>query len=591
MANNTQFLYDWNEENGFIWPGNIFQSTKDPFIRSDINDAENVDEADYNIIFNDAYTRVQTYVKMDVYSDPDINEAYIQYASNKYIMHVRVGTITSTADYDIKPDGYLSENDDKKLMFFLFDDNDKMITGMSATGKELKEKNCYLKNLKYTAKDGFYFEYANEKYFLYSQTVKCVLKDFDIPIGGLAVWDADYALKLMIPVYGNNSWNGIPVYYRKRDLANNAQYGPEIIKKHCNDIVAMYVYAPLADILNLYDTKSQTVVNYYGVKKISDNFWIFSKNISRIHPRTDSRNVDEILDDVLSDETIPWMTPSEFYNDNNTTTKNIKTGDDGYVVANAGDDGDTKTTPVWFWVNSLANWCTFKHNMRHCTTLCVWNGMNGWDPLDDIIKPNTDAKIILNRYYYDYTRFIKGVNVSSQIYRNLSMRYRYIKLPYDSKFSQYDENTFQCIKIGRVHLNNKSMLRYPFTTGIPPIMRLPSGELALIYYLVLPGMTTKHEVIWPDNMDFINSVCQAYFGSGNDKTIKEDWKRFYKLKDVLEERANDIVTDDVSTLVDADEINTIHEDIAPLNVTLNIPRQYPETLDATPDSYVEDWRR
>lgn len=591
MANNTQFFYDWNTENGFIWPGCIFQSTKDPFIKSDIYDDGNVDEADYDVIFNDTYTRVQTYAKMDVYSDLSINAAYHKYANDKYIMHARVGTITSTMNYDIIPDGHLSETDEGE--FFLFDDDNKMIIGMSKTGKKLNEKNCCLRYLKYTVEDGFYFEYGKEQYLLYSQTVNCILKDFDIPVGGLGVWDKNYELKLLIPIYSNNSWNGIPVYYKKHDLTNAVRYKPEIIKKHSNDIVAMYTEAQLADVLNLYDTKieNQPPVNYYGMKKISGNFWIFSKNIRSIQPRSESRNVDDILDDVLTDETKTWMTPSEFYNENNITTKNIKTGDDGYIVANAGDDGDNKTTPVWFWVNSLANWCTFKHNTRHCTELCVWNGMNGWDPLSDIIKPNTDAKIILNRYYYDYTRFIKGVNVSAQLYRNLSMRYRYIKLPYDSKFSQYDENTFQCIKIGRVHLNNKSMLRYPFTTGIPPIMRLPSGELALIYYLVLPGMTKKHEVIWPDNMDFINSVCQAYFGSGNDKTIKEDWKRFYKLIDVLEEKANDIITDDVSTLVDADEINTIHEDIVPLNITLNIPRQYPETIDATPDSYVEDWRR
>ena len=70
----------------------------------------------------------------------------------------------------------------------------------------------------------------------------------------------------------------------------------------------------------------------------------------------------------------------------------------------------------------------------------------------------------MQTYFYDITRFIRGTIISARTYYNKSKyQYKCIKLPYDSKFSQYDENNFQCIKIGRVHLNDKGTQRYPFT--------------------------------------------------------------------------------------------------------------------------------
>ena len=619
MARNTQLFYDWNNDvNGFIWPGNIFNESKAPFIRGDKDDSENtedLDEADYDIGFNDDDTRNFTLVKMDVYGDLSkddegkfiVPETYRQYASDKYVYQVYVGVMAEGTmplypelyKRGIKYNGYLSEGlnnvEGTKETLWLFDAGSRQIIGKTETGETLLAQAFTLSTLKFSPDDGFYFLVGNTKYLPFSQSLNCYLKD--LSVGGFAAWDEHNELKLLIPKVGSECWNGIPVYYKKRNLFNLQKYRPEAIKKHDNEIVAMFAEVPLVDKINLFDvdatTKKVTSVYYYKTREIIGSFCVWVKNMRRLWPHIDGRNADEVLDNALADESKAWMTPEEFYNKNTTTTKNIKSGQDGYTIAKVKtkDTEEKKTIPVWFWVNSLANWCTFKHNERHCTELCVWNGRNGWDELDDIIKPNSDARIILYTYFYDWTRFIRGVNVSSKIYRNNRMRYKYIKLPFESKFSQYDENNFQCIKIGRVHLDDKGMQRYPFSTGIPPVMRLPSGELALIYHLVLPGMTKKHEVIWPDNMDFINSVCQAYFGKGDDKTIKDDWKRFYKLKDVLEEKASEVVTDDVSTLIKAEEINTIREDNVLQNVTLNIPRQYPETLDATPDSYVEDWRQ
>ena len=611
MAKNTTFFYDWNVDgNGYIYPGNIFLDTKRPFVRGDKSDDEiqhDIDEGDYNIGFNTLQfisnmwvADTSTFLKADL-----LDEAYKLYRNNGYVYFVRPGTTyMQMPNYltSIKYEPWLSEGlnaDNSVPNIYLYDVGGKQIIGVNSQGQPPTTYiDCTAKNLKYDEDEGYYFAIGNDKYYLYSLSWNKKLKD--VGIAGLATWDEHYELKMFVPNGASaqsRKFSVIPVNYGKTNLLNLAQVYPVPVRCHDNEIVAIFAAVPVVDKINLYTTDVKgnvTSVDYYRTKMNVGAMYVWVQNMRRIWPKVDGRDVDKILDEALADETKAWMTPDEFYNKQTTTTKNIKSGEDGYTIAKVKtkDTEEKKTIPVWFWVNTLANWCTFKHGERHCTKLCVWNGRNGWDELDDIIKPVSDTQRILNTYYYDITRFIRGTIINAPLYYNhSSYRYKSIKLTYDSKFSQYDENNFQCIKIGRVHLNDKGTQRYPFTTGIPPIMRLPSGELALVYTLILPGMTKKHEVIYQDHMDFINSVCLAYFGKGDDKTIREDWKRFYKLKDVLEEKASDIVTDDVSTLVDAEEINTIHEEADVMNITMNIPRQYPETLDATKESFVEDWRQ
>ena len=608
MAKNTTFFYDWNVDgNGFIYPGNIFIDTKRPFIRGDKSNDEiqnDVDEGDYNIGFNSLQfihnmwvADSATFLKADQLGTS-------RYKSNGYVYYVRCGTMymqMPTYYSNIKADCWLSEgvNSDSSVPnIYFYDVGGKQIIGINSQGQPPTTYiDCTAKNLRYDETNGFYFAIGGDKYYLYSLSWGKKLKDAGVAC--VATWDEHYELKMFVSneSTATKKYSAISVNYAKTNLLNLAKTDAVPVRLHDNEIVAIFAAVPVVDKINLYTTDANgkvTSVNYYKTKMNVGAMYVWVQNMRRIWPKVDGRDVDKILDEALADETKAWMTPDEFYNKQTTTTKNIKSGEDGYTIAKVKtkDTEEKKTIPVWFWVNTLANWCTFKHGERHCTKLCVWNGRNGWDELDDIIKPVSDTQRILNTYYYDITRFIRGTIINAPLYYNhSSYRYKSIKLTYDSKFSQYDENNFQCIKIGRVHLNDKGTQRYPFTTGIPPIMRLPSGELALVYTLILPGMTKKHEVIYQDHMDFINSVCLAYFGKGEDKTIREDWKRFYKLKDVLEEKASDIVTDDVSTLIDAEEINTIHEEADVMNITMNIPRQYPETLDATKESFVEDWRQ
>ena len=275
MARNTQLFYDWNNDvNGFIWPGNIFNESKAPFIRGDKDDSENtedLDEADYDIGFNDDDTRNFTLVKMDVYGDLSkddegkfiVPETYRQYASDKYVYQVYVGVMAEGTmplypelyKRGIKYNGYLSEGlnnvEGTKETLWLFDAGSRQIIGKTETGETLLAQAFTLSTLKFSPDDGFYFLVGNTKYLPFSQSLNCYLKD--LSVGGFAAWDEHNELKLLIPKVGSECWNGIPVYYKKRNLFNLQKYRPEAIKKHDNEIVAMFAEVPLVDKINLFE--------------------------------------------------------------------------------------------------------------------------------------------------------------------------------------------------------------------------------------------------------------------------------------------------------------------------------------------------
>ena len=612
MAQYTTFYYDWNVDiGGNIWPGNILPDPLTPFVRMDMSDEElqaELDENDFGITFNEeGDRRRQTFLSAAYLSGGYNGDSEIkQYQDpSTHIWFVYPCTVSDdTPNYQkyIQYDPWLSSgfNSSKSTVkkIYIYDVNSKQIVGRALDGAMMPHSECTVAAIKWSRDLGLYWDYGGKPYYAWDQTLNKYLHELGFHHVG--TWYEDCSLRIFVPfAYGATVtvFHTMGVMYQRKDLVSGEMVKADV-QRHDNEIVALWAKVPFVDKINLC-TKNKdgkvTSVDYFRVTQNAGLFDVWVKNMHRIYPKYTGKNIDEILDNALADETKAWMTPTEFYNKSQTTTKGVKTGNDGMTIAKVkskdNETSEKQTVPIWFWSNSLANWCTFKHGERHCTELCVWNGRNGWDPLSDILKPGVKDEWVMETYFYEISRFMKGVILNTKLYRNKRFSYKYVKLPYDSKFSQYDENTFQCVKISRVHLDDKGMGRYPFTTGIPPVMRLPSGELAMIYYLVLPGMTKKHEVIYLDHADFLNSVCLAYFGKGDEKTIKDDWKRFYKLKDVLEEKANDVVTDDVSTLVDAEEINTIHEEADVMNITMNIPRQYPETLDATKESFVEDWRQ
>lgn len=339
------------------------------------------------------------------------------------------------------------------------------------------------------------------------------------------------------------------------------------------------------DKITLIDMQGGVPVAYhYNVqvsKVASENLFVLGFGEEYVEP-TKVVDADKALDNALNDSTRVWRTPSEYYSTGNSTAS-LPTGDNAYLRADAYESAETEARPTWFWLNTLANWCTFKKTSPVTTELFVWNGVNGWDRFGEIMSDEEKAQ---TKYFYDLSRFTKGTKISSAIVETSSVyTYSSLKLTKDTHFSHYDEKSFQTIRINKKTQDDLSSERYVYSVGMPNIMRLASGELEVLYILTVPGTSSTDEVIQNDNIPFVNAVCLAYFGSGDEKTIQKDWKRFFKVTD---EEAGEIVTDDDATLYDADEINTIKVE-EELSISLTVPRQYTETGLILGGDFVERW--
>jgi len=290
-----------------------------------------------------------------------------------------------------------------------------------------------------------------------------------------------------------------------------------------------------------------------------------------------STEIESLLDATV--ENVEYITPSEYYG-NIISSGNFTEGNEGYSTIRS--DGDTDV-PSWFWSDTLANWCIFRqYRGKNVYKLYVWNGRNAWDCFDDIVKHPSN-------YLYDFTNMKFGINFSC-LYQcdSMPINYSVVILKYDNNFSQYNNNNFQTLRIGKIWSDNRKTKRYPYTIGIPPIMRLSSGEIGLLYTLSIPGVNEDHPVIFPENVKFLNSICRAFFGDGEDKTIKDDWKRVDK-KNMKEDLPGVIVSSKESSLVDADEINTVKDSTSPACIEFTPFKQYIETDNIDTEAYVERW--
>jgi hypothetical protein len=292
-----------------------------------------------------------------------------------------------------------------------------------------------------------------------------------------------------------------------------------------------------------------------------------------------SETAEDARKKALLDPTRIWRTPNDYYS-SVSIVDSLPQGEAGFIRADAYESAETEGKPTWFWLNTVANWCTFKKTAANTTELYVWNGSNGWDKFTDIMLNRTKS---ISKYFYDIDVFTKGATISSVIeVSSAPYSYSTIKLTRDTRFSQYDERSFQTIKINS---DKEHRIRMVFTDGIPPIMRLPSGELEVLYTLTVSGYQESEDVVKNDFIPFVNAVCRAYFGAGDEKTIEKDWK---KLDKTVEEEAGEVVTDDESTLYAADEINTIKVE-EELSISLTVPRQYTETGLILGGDFAERW--
>lgn len=592
----TVFFYDWNyDEKGHFWPGLIYSEDKMPYCRPDLTDdeMENGDD-DGDTQFNDDKTRESTYLTAAVL---DGNSAYQNNEPLTYVKLTAAGTIGWSEANAVWYDNKIHKNTDTNLHFY--DIEGYIICGMDEDGEVLDFINCTSENLIWNKdKNAFQFKYDNHNYDLYSS--KSINGTYN-KVTNLATFATDGTIVLFIPPV-KGKVDAISTMYIKKTTMQ-----PTYAIQHRVEIVAMYAEVRDVDHLNVYST-NPTLSSQGKIEHVQFHMstWtykshhVWAKDLRKEYPPkvSDDTKAEEVLDAALKEPVNPWKTPDEFYTDWKPTEKVVK-GPNGFIKAFGRIFGKKykthvikETQPVWFWCNTLRNWCTYKRTKHHTFELFLWNGKNGWDPATKIILPVKKRALVLTKYLYDVKRFIRGPFINAKInYNNMPYAWRSIKLTDDTKFSQYDEDTFQTVKLGKTYLNNKGTRRYPFSIGIPPVFRTVAGEICLLYYLRIPGMQWWSDLIYKEHIDFINSVCQAYMGKGEDKTISQHWKRFNFVKDISEEYANEVITDEKSTLIYKPEINTIREDNEVLDISFTIPRQYFETLNGGDESYVEEWSR
>ena len=298
-----------------------------------------------------------------------------------------------------------------------------------------------------------------------------------------------------------------------------------------------------------------------------------------------------------------WITPMEYYNNHmvGSASESQQEGFFSYMMQ--------QENVKYFWVNDLCNWCTYviygyNNSYSKIFQLCVWNGRDNWIPIDQHF-------IIPDRYDLYGIAGVQGdilTNCGSKItqYRGICQslyttldsdsfafnpRYKQnasylqsieaFRLKHSTKYT-INTGSFQTIAYSTAYtdLNEiagntgytayiQSYFRSPITIGIPPVWRLPTGEIALCsrlewnsdtgfpyYYkkrigdsgfkkysiafwtdesrlnkaLGFYGIVEFDRIIDSDSVKgaaWINDLCIKFFGGGTDKTITEDWLREY----------------------------------------------------------------
>jgi len=328
---------------------------------------------------------------------------------------------------------------------------------------------------------------------------------------------------------------------------------------------------------------------------------------------TEETSEDESIEDRLKNE--DFKTPQEYYSNLDGIITTDKTQQGFHAISNSGDTSDRK----WFWCEDLKNWCSYRVAMNEyeCSNLFqlqVWNGKDNWMDViyntwgrSDFAILASDDKYSIRKYQYntinalvygtyDKTRWHNklnqknmleiargkcvavanpgtktfGSNISEDFFKQgFLLTANGFKLQKSGKYSINMPGTFQTIRWSTIPGNNdylnyddckvhgQTNALFYIPTGVPPVWRLPSGDLFLAATLDMRAdngdpyiyqfdkkaggfkkiysrnLFKNHNVhvreyrMLGDNdeaaANWINKICASFFGDGNDKTIDKDW--------------------------------------------------------------------
>lgn len=358
----------------------------------------------------------------------------------------------------------------------------------------------------------------------------------------------------------------------------------------------------------------------YTYKKYSE--YAFDKEVVNPYETLieNQKEAEQALEEALADTSIKWQTPAEYYSNNMSVTDNNV--ENPFGISNQ----------VWFWVDSLKNWCRYNYTAGILQLTC-WNGRNGWDNVGELVTlKNVMYWIPLyNKYFYSHSFFIEGPAYTNQgsdfipmrypngpvgqaYYRTIMLHRDTTVLNYNEKFqSMHDTKTYQTGErntksnagIGAfgkytnagnpiyVDETRRAIHGVP-TQYCPVIFKLTNGNLALSYYYSVNtngyGVFTDEYPFQLISPDEANERCRDVFGDGTDKTIFKDWKRF-NTTDTSEEFATEIKFDNEETLYNAMSLNRVYGSKKINNIKLFANRPNPTTNNSDIQDYLERWDR
>lgn len=178
-------------------------------------------------------------------------------------------------------------------------------------------------------------------------------------------------------VYANDTYTtfaDVDVKLQKGTSIKSAMLEPKTTNYLLNTGYKLKITYEQADIkLNTY-SYSETSKSLFGLKQFN-NVATQDPNIGDFNEKN-VKNCIELLDNdfqkfVLNTE---FITPMEYYS---SITTNALTYDSVIDDANA-----ENAIPVYFWVETLKNWCTYEYedvsSFMKVAKLKMWNGRNGW---------------------------------------------------------------------------------------------------------------------------------------------------------------------------------------------------------------------
>ena len=340
--------------------------------------------------------------------------------------------------------------------------------------------------------------------------------------------------------------------------------------------------------------------------------------------------------------------------------------------------GNANLSVTWFWCEDIKNWCSYAvysntlGNNINLFLLQVWNGKDGWIAIPNLCLSDADATAKANdrynigeiqEYFLSKARngFSSEIDNVNAVDRNVIIQQRGIqqdptytadnsrvnivsrpwhrlqtivglRLQKTTKYSINDTNNFQTIRWNSVYapvthdrLNNignfaQGNFRNPITIGVPPVWRLPTGEICLastLYYnsdggngyiyakvaegapfIKVPLGITRTSNFWVscnnilgDNdleaAAWVNSICANFFGNGNDKTIERDWLHETKMSE-NDTSEYDVSYDDMLDSSKAFEQHNINKENS-LKCSFTVNRPVVTTEEITGSDYAKKW--